>query len=362
MRGVARVARDGRGVGTVGLAVGLALLLHRSALALLPAWAVCVWLALRVGAWRGERTRSFAGLAAPPLALALVGPRLVQVLGSFDVHKHLQPGGVGATLAFAFSPAHLLDVIHTVCLLVPIAPLVPLLAWLAPRAPRRETAAWLALTLPPLAMLLLVNPQHGLPRDWDVFAFAGSALAAAMAWRMAGVLGALPRAAHGLALTLACIAVVPALQWAALQSDSERTWSRAEAILVGPPARPASERADGLGTIGMMRFGRGQFEPAARLFERSAAAAPNPRTFVEWGMAETMLGHHPEAMAHYTHAASLNPDLPTAWRGVAAAASALGDRASMETAARNLERLEPDSQSAHDARAWLEANPAKPNR
>lgn len=360
--GVARVARDGRGIGTVGVAVGLSLLLHRSALTLLPVWIVCAVLALRAGAWRAGRGELLAGLAAPPLALALVGPRMFHVLGSFDAQKHVQPGGFAATLAFAVSPAHLLDVFHTLCLLVPLAPIVPLLAWLGPRAPRRELAAWLALVLPPLALLLVVNPQHGLPRDWDVFAFAGSAFGALIAWRIAGVLGALPRATHGLALALAFVAAVPALQWAALQSDPERTWSRAEAILLGPPARPESERADGLGTIGMMRFGRGQYAPAAKLFERSAAAAPNPRTFVEWGMAETMLGHHPEALAHYTHAASLNPDLPTAWRGVAAAASALGDRASMETALHNLERLEPEGQSAHDARAWLEANPPKPDR
>ena len=206
--------------------------------------------------------------------------------------------------------------------------------------------------------LLAVNPQHGLARDWDVFAFAGSALAAVVAWRMAAVLGALPRPARWLAVPLTLVAMVPALQWAALQSDSERMWSRAEAILLGPPARPANERADGLGTIGMMRFGRGQYAPAVRLFQRSAEAAPNPRTFVEWGMAETMLGSPAAAMAQYTHAAMLNPDLPSAWRGVAAAASALGDRPRMEAAVRNLERLEPGGQTLHDARAWLEANPA----
>ena len=54
----------------------------------------------------------------------------------------------------------------------------------------------------------------------------------------------------------------------------------------------------------------------------------------------------------------LNPDLTTAWRGVAAAASALGDRVHMEAAVRNLERLDPAGESLRDARAWLEANPA----
>jgi Flp pilus assembly protein TadD len=79
--------------------------------------------------------------------------------------------------------------------------------------------------------------------------------------------------------------------------------------------------------------------------------------FVQWGMAETLLGHPAAAMTQYRHAAALNPDLGAAWRGVAAAASALGDRDRMEEAVRQLERLEPGGQTLHDARAWLEANP-----
>ena len=35
---------------------------------------------------------------------------------------------------------------------------------------------------------------------------------------------------------------------------------------------------------------------------------------IDWGMAETMLGRHAEAMTHYRHAAVLNPNLSTAWR------------------------------------------------
>src|SRR5260221_5616436 len=102
--GVARVARTGAGLGTVGAAVGLALLLHRSALGLVPAWAVCAALALRAEARRGraaalapramehvenaprERPAEsprprfsrlpglLAGLAAPPPALPAVRP------------------------------------------------------------------------------------------------------------------------------------------------------------------------------------------------------------------------------------------------------------------------------------------------
>src|SRR5439155_20510555 len=137
----------GRGLGTVGVAVGVALLLHRSALALLPAWVVCAMLALRAGAWRETnaeprqalraRVTLLLGVLAPPVALAFVGPRLAHVIGSFDAQKHVQTGGVGATILFALSPAHVLDVIHTLCLLVPMVPLLPLLKWLTPHTPRR---------------------------------------------------------------------------------------------------------------------------------------------------------------------------------------------------------------------------------
>jgi len=359
--GVARAARDGRGLGTAGVAIGLALLLHRSALLLLPAWIACVALGWRfalAGPAR-QRVAALAGLLAPPVALALVLPRLVQVIGSFDTRHHVAPGGPGATLAFALSPAHLLDVVNTLVLLVPLAPLVPVLLAVTPRPERRGVLAFAAFALPPLALLVAINPQHGLSRDWDVYAFAGSALAAVAAWRIAAVVAAAPRA-RWIAVPLVALTLFPVLQWAALQSDAERMWSRAEAVLVGPPARPASERADGLGTIGMLRYGRGQFAAALRLFQRSAAAAPNPRTFVEWGMAETQLGHPDRALVQYRHAASLNPDLVTAWRGVAAAASALGDRARMAEAVQNLERLEPGDETAKQGRAWLEANPSPP--
>ncbi len=351
--GVVHLARDGRGLLAVGLAAGLSLLLHRSALVLVPAW-----IAGAVVAWRAGRMRepgTIAGLVAPVLALALVGPRLWQVLTTFD-RSHHAAGGVLATIAAAFAPLRLLDSLNTLLLLVPLVPLAPVLLALGPRPGRRAWALIAALVLPPLALLFVVQPQHELPRDWDVFALAGSVIAVVLAWRAAEVLRALP-SARGLALPLALAAALPALQWVALQSDPERTWARAQAILIGPPPRRTEDVANGLGTLGMMRLGRGQPEQALALFERSAAAAPNPRMFVQIGMAETMLGRPERAMAQYRHAASLNPDLNAAWRGVAAAASATNDAASMREALVQLERLEPGSQTVRDARAWLEANP-----
>jgi hypothetical protein len=359
--GVVHLARDGTprdagsGLLAVGVALALSLLLHRSALVLVP-----VWIAGAVVAWRAGRLRepgAVIGLVAPVVALAWVAPRLWQVLTTFD-RSHHATGGVLATLAAAFTPLRLLDSLNALTLLVPLALLVPVLLALAPRPTRREWTLIAALVLPPLALLLVVQPQHELPRDWDVFALAGSVIAVVLAWRVARVLQAEPTA-RGLALPLALAAAMPALQWVALQSYPERTWGRAEAILIGPPARRTEDVANGLGTLGMMRLGRGQPEKALVLFERSAEQAPNPRMFVQIGMAETMLGRPERALAQYRHAATLNPDLNAAWRGVAAAASALGDAVSMREALVQLERLEPGSATVRDARAWLEANPGR---
>jgi len=351
--GMLRAARDGRGVGTVGACVALGICLHRSALALLPAWITAAALAVQANTWR--RPAAIAGMLAPLAALAVVGGRLVQVMGSFDLEHHMA-GGFAHTLAAGLAPAHLADMVYTLCLLVPLALLLPFLLLLPPRPPAREALAMAALALPPLLLMLLVLPQQGLPRDWDVFAFGGVALAAVAAWRVAAVLGDEPRA-RWLALPLAVSAACPALQFAALQSDSARTWARAESILIGPPAREASERARGLGTLAMMHFGRREYGPALELLERSAEAAPNPRTYAEMGMTLTMMGRPQEALERYRHAATLDTNLVSGWRGVAAAASAVGDRAAMRDAVRALERIDPGNDQLPAMRQWLVTNP-----
>jgi hypothetical protein len=56
--GLVRLAENGSGLAGVGACVAAALLLHRSALALVPVWLVGVWLALRSGRGRGRSRRS----------------------------------------------------------------------------------------------------------------------------------------------------------------------------------------------------------------------------------------------------------------------------------------------------------------
>ncbi len=346
--GVVRLENDGRGLGTVGVSLGLALLLHRSALALVPVWLVGAVLVFRTR--RRPDGSTWLGLLAPLAALSIAGPDLWRVVSGYDRAQHL-PTSSGALLA-RFQAARLADRANVLGLLVPLAPVLPLLLSLRPRLGARQWALAAALVIPPLALLVLVPPQQGLFRDWDVFAFAGSVVAALLAWRFAAVLSATSRA-RSLAAAFGLASLLPALQWAAIQSDPPRLWARAESILVGPPFRETEERAQGLATLGLLRYARGQFADARRLFQRSLDLSPHPRMLVQWGILAGLSGHPDEAMGYYRRATQIRPDLASAWQGVAEVGITLGDAASVREAVTRLVELEPTNPALPAAKQWL---------
>ena len=341
---MARAARTGRGLLLAGASVALALLLHRSALALVPAWLAIAVIGLRSGTLRGPG--AWFGVLAPLAALAAVGPRLWQIVSSFDAMHHVPP----ASSLFSF--AHAADVVNLLVLLAPAVMLLPLLAGLAPRPAARETLLALSLVLPALALLVVFRPQQGLPRDWDVFAFTGSACAALAAWR-AGIVLTVAPGSRGVAVALALVALVPALQWTAIQADADRMWARAESVLVGPPERDREERALGLAALGLLRYAGNEREAAHRLFRLSYAASPHPRRLVEWGIVANLVGQAREALGYFEQAVAIRPDLASAWQGVLESAMTLSDAARAREAIAALERLEPANPALPAGRAWL---------
>jgi tetratricopeptide (TPR) repeat protein len=257
----------------------------------------------------------------------------------------------GGAFAAALAPAHLVDVANVLVLLAPLVPLV-LLAWTS-RAPGRglELAALLALALPLVALTLFVHPQQGLYRDWDVFAPAGMALALIAAWTVAGAL-ARHASYAGLGIAVALMTAAPAVQWLALQSDVPRALARIERRLLRP-ATPAGERAAGWDFVGMRYVGLGRAADGEQALRRSVEAAPNPRILVEWGVAVLSRGDFARALPIFQRAAALDPLLIGAWRGLATAASAIGDRAELARAADGIERLNPGDPMVGEARAAL---------
>ena len=355
------LAEDREGPLPLALLACAGVAMHRAGITLLPVWLAALALEFRRrGAAALARPATWLAIALPIAALAWLGPQLLHTFRAFDAAHHL-PGGTGnprGALAYAFAPLHLADLAN---LLVLFVPLLPLLIWFVAREPAARTSTervlLAALLLPWAAILLLVRPQQGLFRDWDMYAAAGTLLATALAVR-AGSAIAREKAAAWLAVPLVLMSLVPALQWSALQHDRERGLERARQMLAGPPAREADVRAAGYSEISMRYFG-GDWNRFAQACSLSLQAAPNPSVFVQWGMAKTMLEQYAQAQKAYRHAAFLNPNLVLAWRGVAASSSALGDLPSMQLAVDHLRVLDPQGTTTRDAIDYLErARPA----
>ncbi len=354
------IARGGGGAALLGLATAAALVLHRGALVLLPAWAAGLGLLLRRGRPARRGAGAWIGLLAPVAALAWAGPRLARTLSGFDLARHFEAAGAGGATGFAaaFSADHLHQASQAILLLAPLAlALLALLVALGREWRRPAGLVLAALALPHLALLLLVRPQQGLFRDWDVFVGLGVVLSAAAAWAVARALDARPGRAW-LAIPVALVAIAPSVQWLVLPSEPSRALARGASILEGPPPRPVRERAFGFDHIGYAYLDLGQYEPALDNFMRSLAAAPNPRTYVHVGMALTMLGRDDDALRSYATAVRLNPDLLQGWQGVAAAASRLHDLPHLAVAARALAKLDPDGSITRSAAAAVEAEKA----
>ena len=355
------VVRTGRFATALALGVvaGLALLLHRGGLALLPA----VLLSLAV-AWRRHRTQRVArlALAAVPLflATAFAGPRIVATMRSIDTAAHFASEDVahaGGLLAATFQARHLLDLLNVFLFLAPaavVAAVVALVARRSLRDARLVVPATLALTQ--AVMAALVHPAQGVFRDWDVFAPAGVSLAILAAAVLGLALGereSVSRARPGTAPATKSIAVAAAflvapalaLAWLALAADAGRSLARVEAYAVGPPERTAVERAKTWDFLGAARYRLGEPLVAARSFAEAARYAGNPRLYVQQGEAARKGGDLAQAQRAYAEAARRQPDNVAAWRGLGETAWARGDEDTALIAARAMAGLAPGDSS-----------------
>jgi len=199
--------------------------------------------------------------------------------------------------------------------------------------------------------LVLIHPRQGLFRDWDVFAAAGAALTLATAWLAAETLRA-PRRGL-LAVALAAAAVAPTVAWLAMWNQPALASARIESWLAGPPSPEPVGAASAWSFLAQNRARTGHWDEAGEAYAHATALAPNPRTFVEWGMSEAMRGDHQRATELYSRAAALDSNLTNAWLGLAASASWLDHADDVRRAAREIERLAPGHPRLSDIDAYL---------
>ena len=321
-----RISRTGHGIFALGLALALALQMHRSGVALLPAAVFCwvVWFRDPRSRELLKRPATWIGLALPVAALALVVPKVVRTLIEVDLPVHLAPAQVrtGGLWHAAVGGLRLMDFGNILILFSPLVALIPAGAVVLARDARRarELALLLLLVLPGLIVMPFLHPVQGMFRDWDNFVATGMAMSLLAAWTVGELLRDAPRWAWvGLAAALG--AAVPATQWLLHHADPDRGVARMRAFVDEPPTRTESERALALDFLGISLLRQNRNVQAADTFREAVAVAPNPRFYLQWAMAETEAGNLAGAMKAYTILVEKLPDYPPAWRGYTAMAS-----------------------------------------
>jgi len=340
-----RVAREGRGVVGLALATALALALHRSGVALLPAAAVALALAARDPKLRPRLVRPAALAAYGALALALILflPTIMRTATGFDVTQHFASEDVvkqGGLFAAAFGGRRLADLLNVFVFLTPLAPLVLFAAM--PHAWRERTApVLLALFGAWFGVAFLVFPAQGVFRDWDVFAAPGVATAAIAAWVLVrAIAGAKDRAPLAVSVSVACIVFALLGLW--LPRDRARGWSRVEAFVAGPPTRTAVERAKTWDYLGASWYQAGRHADAARAFGHAAETSRSQRIYLQWATAARDAGDAAQAQRVLEDLVGFAPGTGLAWQMLGSIAWQRGDYAASANAARAIAKLAPD--------------------
>ncbi|HKQ58755.1 MAG TPA: tetratricopeptide repeat protein [Candidatus Eisenbacteria bacterium] len=354
-----RVIREGRGLLLLSVCLALGLVLHRSALGLLPAAVLCWVLAIRQpqSCVRWSRPGTWLAAALPLAALTVMLPRIIGTFATMD-SVHFTPPEVmrqGGILAAMFAGARPADLVDVVALLSPIALVLPagLIAYGRWRAHVREGALLAALALPWLAMLLLIHPPQGMFRDWDNFTAAAVALSLMTAW----LVSIAARSARGwawLCVPAALGALAPSVQWLMHNADLERGLARVEAYLAQPPARSEEERAKTWDYLGIRYAQLDRWEQSAAAMRQAAALAPSPRVLLQWASAEQAHGDDRAAQAAYRRLLEVAPDEARGWFGLAFVSWRLGDLDECRRGARELLRLRPGNAQALEMLAQID--------
>ena len=332
-----RTARGEGGALALGGCVAFALLLHRSAVLLVPAWAVATALAVA----HERRAVSPRWFRLMPLALPLVvivaaWPRLVSALLLYDLPHHLTPGGsvTGQTVEGGWlALVHLADIVNAILLFAPaLVLMLPVLALTGPPA-WREAGERFRLTLVAAAalVLLLVFPQQGIFRDLDVFAPWTVLLEAVAIGTLASRLPAGERRAAwltraGLVSAALSLAVVTAF------ADPTAGLERVRAYLIGPPLRDAATRSLGWDFLIGPYIRLQRLDDAVDCLDRAIALAPHRRLFLTLALVEGGRQRPDRVEAAYGEIARRWPDDALGWFGLAGARQALGDATGRDSA------------------------------
>jgi hypothetical protein len=232
--------RRGRGFAGMALAATLALGFHRLGVALIVPPIVAAIMGRRL-LWR-RRSEAIVGIAILLLGYVLFLPRIVSLMATFDYATNINSAIAqeqGGVLSAALSPLHLVDIVNVTLFLTPLIVLLPVSSLRALRVrglvPSWRLWLWIVAACY-LPILLFVQVNHGLFRDWDIFAGWGVSVAVLTSAYLAAQLdlrrGVVP---------ICILALVPAATLIMHHRDSDAVLRRVYTFVRELPRRPVVE-------------------------------------------------------------------------------------------------------------------------
>ncbi len=308
--------------------------LHRMAIVLIVPYLVVTLQALRAsgGSWRRSPPWLLAALALVAGSLALA-PRYLRVFATFDLTYHagwLAARGGGIPF---LDWSHDAGVLNALTILAPAAWLaLLLLAGPLERSGRALDVALAAIWIP---VVLLVRPQQGIFRDFDVYAPMALALSFVGVRQLARLDRIRPRLARSLGALSAISSVQGMLALMLVAASPAATDARVWAA-IDDPATPAIHRAQMLDYLADGFSLAQDYRRAADLYARSVELAPTVRRLVSAGTSFADAGDYGRARGYFARLIAIDSTSVLGWCGYAATSLQLPDSAE---ARRSIERL-----------------------
>ena len=274
----------------------------------------------------------FGALITAPLSFLF----LLWVIG-VDIHPYLGRTGGQHFLPIFSAPdklygllsiAHLLDLIN---LLLLSAPGACMTIFLMRKEDLSHNIFLLTLAASSLTFLLVVNPNLGAFRDWDILALPALPLTV---WAADAILSRIrdsDRRFHHASLICGA-ATLHSLLWMGLNSHDGSAKARyvdlMEKMSVSASGRPIPESrgvANGWANLAHLYHKEGNYEGAANTFGRAIEFDPTHFTFWHYkGLSYLKLGKYGDALEAYKRVVEVRPNWASGWVNVAGAELTLG--------------------------------------
>ncbi len=338
------------------VAFAFAAALHVSMASMGPALVVLPFLATSrgFGRSRGRAVLIAAGYALAGLTLALVlmmaaGFRPGEAMTATRASQFLPAwGALGSFQAYRlFSPLHAFDALNALLLAAP-ASLVALAGWSRRRGPGRpETTVVGAAALGTLLFTLVINPEIGAFRDWDILSASALPLTLFVVLRLGeGIEGRLPllRAAWVVLL----VSVIHTGLWVSVNANAEAAEARFRRLM---QTAVLSEHGEAYGweSLGTLERESGRLDAAAASMARAVQAFPgNPRLRIAAAEIAFEQGRIEDALAELHQALEVDRRYAPAHYNLGVVFRATGRPAEAVAACRLAVELEPDYAAAYN--------------